>query len=695
MTRLLFAGGEFLVVVVPGVAASAALLGRHRLTFAGRLALSYVAGFALIALISFGLAAASILSLASLVVSLIVITAGLSVVSFRNGDLRAWWRGLVEGIREQPWEVALGIAVLVAIAFVRLRYSPLTSVISNPTFRYWADAADIATSGSIPQETLQWGGVYPPSAMKNLLNCFNAAMYLMFGSNSLAAIGGLTWLAAIGLGASVWWFATEVGLRLTGPLLVLWLTANKLWVGNDITQDLNSFRAENSGRMVAFAAFALSVNALHGSSRHSRYLLLAGGALFGVAACVHLVPAVIILCLFAFYSLYFVIADAFRRTEGKGWLGRSVSALRERSFVTSIGWLAATAAVTLLLAGSVVLLARGDVALNGTEGSQAYDLGEFSVDPTLFYVTGRSVPIAEAQTTDWFTPPDALVGQYVSRSLGEPPDRPWAWLIGFGGVAVVIGVMAQARLRPIVFAALGLTAVIIGVTLVFSYTYDLMALANFGPRRLFDYASAPLILVGFVLIESLLVRLQKVEPALAGPVSAVLVVGLGAYLLPALEPGRGLVPKGNAAVADYEWVRDNLPCHARIVSNQRTDATYQLLTGRVGVIEGMGPHLRPEMLLQINDLLERNREFFTRPAENERYLIEEGIDYVALVRDRKNKGVLSVPPKAGKFDDVEFLELVHEGERTNFYRVVGVDTGGDFPDPNDFSGYTCRQGSIG
>ena len=170
MNRLLFAGAQFLVIVVPGIAASAALFGRHRLTFAGRLALSYVMGFVVIALTSFSLAAASILSLPSLIFSLTIVTGGLAFVAIRNGGVKQWWRDLVEGVRETPWEVALGIAVLVAIAFVRLRYSPLPSVISNPTFRYWADAADIATSGGIPQETLQWGGVYPPSAMKNLLN---------------------------------------------------------------------------------------------------------------------------------------------------------------------------------------------------------------------------------------------------------------------------------------------------------------------------------------------------------------------------------------------------------------------------------------------------------------------------------------------------------------------------------------------
>ena len=694
MNRLLFAGAQFLIIVVPGIAASAALFGRRRLTFAGRLALSYVMGFVVIALISFGLAAASILSLPSLILSLIIVTGGLAYVAIRNGGVKQWWRDLAQGVRETPWEVALGIAVLFAVAFVRLRYSPLSSVISNPTFRYWADAADIATSGGIPQETLQWGGVYPPSAMKNLLNCFNATMYLMFGSRSLAAIGALTWLTAIAVGTTVWWLAREIGLRLTGPLLVLWLCANKMWIGKDITQDLNVFRAESSGRMVAFAAFALSVRAMNGNSRQSRYLLLAGGALFGIAACVHLVPTAITFCLFGFYSLYFVVADAFNRSEGKGWPSRALAVVRQRSLAAAFGWLAATALVTVLLATTVVVLAGGDVALSGTEGSRAYELDAISDDPTLFYVTGRAVAISEAEARDWFTEPDVLVASYVERSLGFRPSRPWVWLLGFSAVAIVIAFIVQASLRPIIFAALGLTAVIVGATLIFSYTYDLMALANFGPRRLFDYASLPCTLVGIVLLESLLLRLQMVKPSLATVVTGLLVVGLGAYLLPGLQRGPDLVPRGTAAVSDYEWVRNNLPCGVRIVSNQRTDATFQLLTGRVGVVEGMGPHLRPEMLLEINDLLERNREFFTRPAPNKQYLIDEGVDYVALVRENLNKGVLAVPSMTRKFNNVPFLELVHEGQRTNFYRVVGVDTQGDWPDPNDFPGYTCRRGSI-
>jgi hypothetical protein len=692
--RLLLAALEFLIIAVPGVLASAILIGPHQFAVAGHLSLAFVMGFVVIALTSFGLAAASILSLTSLVVSLGVVTVGLLIVAVRGGRLREWWGGLVQSFRAHPWEVWIGIAVLVAIAFVRLRYSPFSSVISNPTFRYWADAVDIATSGGIPQETLQWGDVYPPSAMKNLLNSFNAAMYLLFGANPLASIGGLSWLTAIGLGATVWWLAKEIGLRLTGPLLVLWLTANKLWTGNEITQDLSSFRAENTGRMVAFAAFALSVAALRGSSRSSRYLLLTGGALFGVAACVHLVPTVITLCLFASYALYFVVSDAFRRSEAKGWLRRSWGALRGRSLRTSMGWLIATAAVTVLLAGSVVLLAQGDIALSGTSGSQAYEVDEFSPDPTLFYVTGRSVPIAEAQSRDWYKPPDVLVGDLLARSLGTAPQQPWVWLIGFVVLAVLIGVIVQARLRPIIFAAIGLMTFIVVITLLFAYTYDLMALANFGSRRLFDYASLPITLVGFVLLESLLVRLRKAKPTLTGPVVVVLTVGLGAYLLPALKPGRTLLPKGSAAVADYEWVRDNLPCGVRIISNQRTDATYQLLTGRVGVVEGMGPHLRPEILLQVNDLLMRNREFFVRPATSKQYLVDEGVDYVALVRDKKNKGVLSIPSNARVLDKVPFLELIHEGERTNFYRVVGAETNGDFPDPRDFPGYTCQRGSI-
>nr|MBA2600645.1 hypothetical protein [Actinomycetota bacterium] len=697
MSRILVGAAELLTIAIPGVIGSSALVGRTSLRLSGRLALSLVMGFALIATSSFVLAAASILSVPSLVASISVITVGLAIIAVRNGGLRAYWRSLITGFREHPWEAALGIAVLLVIALVRLRFSGLSTVTRVPSLRYWADATDIAASGSLPRQTLQWGDVYAPSAMKLMLNCFNAAMQLMFGSQPLVAVGGLIWVTAIGLATSLWWLAREVGLRWVAPLVPLWVAANTEFLGgHEIARDLNLYRAENTGRVVAFAALALCVNAIQSTPRSPRRLL-GGGALFGVAALTHPVPTVICLCLFAFYSLYVVTADSFRRTEGtdnKNRMRRTARALRARPFLASLAWLVAVPGVALLLTGSAVLLAGGDTALTGAEGSNAYQLNDASLDPTLYFVTGRSATIAEGAARDWYEPPDELIGQYLSRAFNTEPARPWLWLAVTSAASLVVGVMAPARLRPAVCAALGLTVSIVTATLAFAYIYDLFVLANFGPRRLFDYASLPIALVGFVALESLLLRLEKARPGLLGPVSAALVVGVGVLLLPAVRPAPKLISDTKNAIEDYAWVRDNVTCDARIVSNVRSDATYQLLAGRVGVIEGMGPHLRPEMLHEINDLLQRNQEFFKDPGSNEQFLAEEGVDYVALVRTPKNRGVRAFPSNENEFPGVPFLDLAHSGARSDFYRVVGIDDTDTFPDPDDFPGYDCEQGPI-
>ena len=697
MSRILVGAAELLTIAIPGVLGSSALLGRTNLRLSGRLALTLVMGFTLIATSSFLLAAASVLSLPSLVASMTVITVGLAVIAIRNGGLRGYWHSLTTGFREHPWEAALGIAVLLAIALVRLRFSGLSTVTRVPSLRYWADATDIAASGGLPRQTLQWGDVYAPSAMKLMLNCFNAAMQLLFGAQPLVAVGGLIWVTAIGFATSMWWLAREIGLRWGAPLVVLWVAASTEFLGgHEIARDLNLYRAENTGRVVAFAALALCVNAIQSTPRSPKRLL-AGGALFGVAALTHPVPTVICLCLFAFYSIYVVMADSFRRTtatENKNWVRRTLRALRARPFLRALAWLVAVPGVALLLVGSAVLLARGDTALTGAEGSDAYQLDDDSLDPTLYFVTGRSETIGEGAARDWYEPPDELVGQHLSRALNTEPAQPWLWLIVTSTAFLLVGVLAPARLRPVVCAALGLTVSIVAVTLAFAYLYDLFVLANFGSRRLFDYASLPIALVGFVTLESFLLRLEKARPRLLGPLSAALVVGLGVLLLPAVTPSAKLVSDTSLAIEDYVWVRNNVPCGARIVSNVRSDATYQLLAGKVGVIEGMGPHLRPEMLLEINDLLERNQEFFKDPEGNEVFLAEEGVDYVALVRSPKNRGVRAFPSNESKFSGVPFLDLAHSGARSDFYRVVGIDDTDTFPDPDDFPGYVCEQGPI-
>jgi hypothetical protein len=54
--------------------------------------------------------------------------------------------------------------------------------------------------------------------------------------------------------------------------------------------------------------------------------------------------------------------------------------------------------------------------------------------------------------------------------------------------------------------------------------------------------------------------------------------------------------------------------------------------------EGMAPYLRPEMLVEVTELLFDGRAFFDDPAGNESVLNEYGVDYCWLQR----KGIFSI-----------------------------------------------------
>jgi hypothetical protein len=254
-------------------------------------------------------------------------------------------------------------------------------------------------------------------------------------------------------------------------------------------------------------------------------------------------------------------------------------------------------------------------------------------------------------------------------------------------------VFVPARLRPAAAAALGLLATLLIVSLAFAYLYTLWAQANFGPRRLFDYASVPVYLLLLVLVEIALVRLGRVRSWIPGATVAISAALLASALLPPLRPGPGLINPGMKTIRDLQWIRSNTPCDARLVSNRRTNATYQVLTGRVNVSEGMGPHLRPEMLGTIIDLLKRNQAFFRNPSLHRDYLEDEAIDHVVLVRGAGH-GLRAAAGYPALMDQASFLRLVHKGERANVYEVVDAEQPDEFPDPANFPGYECRRDPI-
>ena len=58
----------------------------------------------------------------------------------------------------------------------------------------------------------------------------------------------------------------------------------------------------------------------------------------------------------------------------------------------------------------------------------------------------------------------------------------------------------------------------------------------------------------------------------------------------------GWEQNGRDSMAVLDWVDEHEPCGARILPDRVTLGTFAAATGRVSVVEGMGPYLRPAML---------------------------------------------------------------------------------------------------
>src|SRR5262249_60124968 len=80
-------------------------------------------------------------------------------------------------------------------------------------------------------------------------------------------------------------------------------------------------------------------------------------------------------------------------------------------------------------------------------------------------------------------------------------------------------------------------------------------------------------------------------------------------------------------------IEKNVPCDGRILSDRRSLATFELLTRRAGVLEGMGPYLRPSVLVSAIRQMLAARQFFENPSAGYDYLRQNGVAAVVLTND--------------------------------------------------------------
>ena len=600
----------FALLLVPGAGAALAAAGPGSMSIESRLALAFGLGYALVAGIATALALANVLSRPAFVGCVVIATAVAWVLALRRASLRAHAAAVREQAREGPFALAAGLALLVGVAVTRPFYPVELNFALAAPWRYWADGLEVAAAGNVPAESGQWGTEIPTTVSKVAFNSFEGGVSFLLGSDPLEPMQGILAVTAVGLTAALLAVGRELGLRLLAPLvpaLALFLPA---WLpfSRAFAVDLNTYKAENVGRMVAFCALVAGIVYIRG--RAGPTLAVLAGALLAVAGLTHLVPALVAGLMLTLYALVSLVVS---RGQAKRVL---------------VGAAAAVAAFGALYLGTLGL-AGGDLGFQRATSGSSFTGLPANVDPTISF--GRQKLVPGASERGFYIEPRNLVERFATQSIPrEESVRFAALVLAALALATVFMALVERAFIPLAFVAWGVAGTLLAVGLFFSYRYGTQIPANFGPRRLFGY---------MILLPALVV------PGVAGS-------GLetprareprGARRAAARRRGvrdrrggraraRALSPAADAGQSVMARVAGVVPCGTRMLPNARTAGSWEAVTGRRSIIEGMAPYLRPEVMAHVLPLLVDSREFFRDPQANRDFLARQEVDYVVFVQ---------------------------------------------------------------
>jgi hypothetical protein len=648
-------------VIAAGALASAAVYPPGTVALPTRLAAVFGLGYAVAALTPAVLAVARVLTPATTVVALLLVAAALAVAARRSSPARALARDVRGQALAAPAPLALGAAVVIAIALARLAV-PVAPV--HGAWRYWADGLELASAGHVPAASLQWGALHPATVSKLVGNAFTGELSMVFAAHPLTGMATALWLAVVGYAVGIFALGWELGLRRTAPLLPLLAVAGAhLPLGISLNADsiakLTFFQDEDMGRAVAVIGAAMAVPCLRGEG--GRVPRVATGLVLAAAGLTHAIPTGVAVAFLLAYAAFQLGAAGTRRP--------------------AIGAIAAIAATGAIAAVVLVAPAGGVIGLQGASNG-TYVLFQGRYDPTAYADNRFLLPRPKSQDR-WYEPP--------TRTMTELADAATGWAARGAGLVAALAMTAAAagvvwawgppQLRPAVLAALALEAVLLAVALAFSYRQSYYVPATFGERRLFEYASIPVMLVALAAVETGVARLSGIAPRAPAVVAAALVV----LVLVAAGPGdvRGDIPSGSGTADYIAAARTATPCNARILATVTSKGAFQALTGRADILEGMAPFLRPAILRDTVRLTHLARRYLAHPHLHPGFLEAEHVDLV-LVGRGKAAGWSSFGTAPG-------LAFVRQVGSVRVYRHVGRGAGSGGVRPDDAPGYTCRR----
>lgn len=140
------------------------------------------------------------------------------------------------------------------------------------------------------------------------------------------------------------------------------------------------------------------------------------------------------------------------------------------------------------------------------------------------------------------------------------------------------------------------------------------------------------------------------------------------------------------------WVGDHVPCEGRILANRRTLGTFESIAGRAAVLEGMGPHIRPSVLMRAIEEIARARTFFRDPRERSGYLERRGVAAVIIATGGNPFGgypALGGSVRARQLADLEILREAFHNPSGTVYLVDGFRPDPSLPKVAGRPGFGC------
>jgi hypothetical protein len=672
-----------LLVLVPGLGATLAVFKGGQARLPTQLACVFGLGFVTLASWGFLLILLRTFNPVILWTGLGLITMAFYTVGLRRSGLTERASALRDEIREDGFVNAIGLTAVAVFAFAMTRGQSalLNFGVANP-FRYWSDGRELAETGQVPPETLQWGQLFAPTVSKLSFNVLNGA-FSFLSDNPLAVMAPSLILALVGCVFAGWAFGRELGLRYTAPLLVILAgPGTQVFKRSLLISAQRWYAGETFARLALVTGLLLAVNALRNEGRPM--VAAAAGVALGVAGTTHLIPAGLGVGFLCFYAVFLMVLE------------------RRFRHVLTVGPVAGGILSLFILSG--FLLSGGNAAFDTADRNRDIDTQGGTFDPTRYFSSGVAnqpeevQPANRAEMNDgWYELPGTLFEDYVVTSMTSEVSGslPAVIFISVGLVAVLLLFLAPRPLRPVAIAGFAMWVSLLIVAIYMSSAYETYVPGSFGRRRLWSYSTFFPLVIGVSLLEVALRLLSKVKSWISTIVAALIVcIALVGAKPPPID--RNDRKKGAHSVVAMNWISENLPCDARLMANQRTGGTFQAMTGRVAVTEGMAPYLRPEMLVEVTELLFDGRAFFEDPAGNESVLNEYGVTYVLVAKERylfDRKPALLGRFPAERVAEAEGLELIHESRLMDVYEVENPGTAA-WPDPSEHSGYVCRTEGV-